>query len=291
MIYDYIIPPEAMEIAREMAEEGNRLSGAPIQRLIDDRFYWPKFADHLRQIERYGGTADGKIILEIGCGVGAFLLFAAKNRAIKKAWGIEKPDASCAYGRSHEAARLMMQANHIANVEIVKGIGESLPYSDASADIVFSSNVLEHVEDPKRVMDEAWRVLAPGGVMQMVVPNYGSWWEGHYGILWLPFLNKFFGKRYLRLLGCDPSALADLQLIRPGFFIRWERSKTDLRRITMGQEIFAERLRTFDPGYANLPRLASLLRWVRRMRLQSLLARCFNLCRMYSPIVYTARKT
>lgn len=289
--YPYIIPPEAIEIARGMAEKGHSLSGVPVQQLIDDRFYWPKFEDHLRQIERFGGTIDGKTILEIGCGVGAFLLFAAKNRAIKQGWGIEKSDVGGAYGQSYKAARLLMEANHITTVEIAEGVGEYLPYPDASADIVFSSNVLEHVQDPERVMDEAWRVLSPGGILQAVVPNYASWWEGHYGIIWLPFLNKFFGRWYLRLLGRDPDDFMDLRLIRSSFFLRWERSKKNLQRITMGEDIFTERLESFDAGYANLTRLAPILLFVRRFRLQSVLARCLNACRMYTPIVYTARKS
>ena len=278
-----------------MAEQGHRLSGTPVPHLAGDRFYWPKFEDHLRQIERFSGTLDDKTILEIGCGVGAFLLFVAKQRAIKKAWGIEPPGALGPYGGSYDAARLLMEANHVAEVEITQGRGESLPYPDASIDIVFSSNVLEHVENPERVMNEAWRVLAPGGILQMVVPNYASWWEGHYGVMWLPILNKRFGRWYLRLLGRDPYALADLQLIRPGFFLRWERSRPDrsqrdLQRISMGEEIFAERLQRFDSDYANLARLKRLLLLARRLRLQSTIARCMNVCRMYTPIVYTARK-
>ncbi len=290
MAYDYSIPSQVMEIVRRMAEKGHRLSGVSQDRLVDDRFYWPKFEDHLCQIERYSATINGKTILEIGCGIGAFLLFVSKNRMIKKAWGIETSDTDGAYGKSHEAARLLMEANHVTTVEIAEGVGEALPYADASADIVFSSNVLEHVQDPRRVMDEAWRVLAPGGILQIAVPNYGSWWEGHYGIVWLPFLNKFFGQWYLRLLGRDPSFLLDLQMIRPSFFARWECTKEDIQRMSMGEEIFAERLENFDPDYANLGRLKSLLRIVRWFGLQSVMAWCLNACRMYTPIVYTARK-
>ena len=56
------------------------------------------------------------------------------------------------------------------------------PFPTSYFDVVYSSNVLEHVNEPPKVIGEIIRVLKPGGHAQIVVPNYGSWWEGHYGI-------------------------------------------------------------------------------------------------------------
>ena len=44
------------------------------------------------------------------------------------------------------------------------GLGESIPYPDASFDLVFADNVFEHLPDPARVFAEVARVLRPGGV-------------------------------------------------------------------------------------------------------------------------------
>lgn len=46
-----------------------------------------------------------------------------------------------------------------------------LPYPDASFDLIFSSWVLEHVEDPATVSAELMRVLKPGGYLCAVTPN------------------------------------------------------------------------------------------------------------------------
>lgn len=47
--------------------------------------------------------------------------------------------------------------------------GEHLPFDDASFDIVLSDNVIDHAEDPQRIVDEMTRVLKPGGLLYFTV--------------------------------------------------------------------------------------------------------------------------
>jgi len=49
-------------------------------------------------------------------------------------------------------------------------VNQNLPFRDASFDVVFSLNVLEHVNDPWCCADEIMRVLKPGGIVYAVVP-------------------------------------------------------------------------------------------------------------------------
>jgi len=51
------------------------------------------------------------------------------------------------------------------------GRGESIPYEDASFDLVFAANVLEHLVDPDAVFTEVRRVLKPGGRFLFKTPN------------------------------------------------------------------------------------------------------------------------
>jgi SAM-dependent methyltransferase len=55
---------------------------------------------------------------------------------------------------------------------IVDYDGAAIPLPDASADVVFSSNVLEHVPDLARLHAEIRRVLAPGGCCVHVLPTH-----------------------------------------------------------------------------------------------------------------------
>ena len=51
------------------------------------------------------------------------------------------------------------------------GSAESIPWPDATFDLVFSANVLEHLENPRAVFNEVLRVLKPGGAFLIKTPN------------------------------------------------------------------------------------------------------------------------
>jgi len=54
-------------------------------------------------------------------------------------------------------------------VPTVQAEGERLSFEDASFEIVLSDNVVDHAEDPRRIVEEISRVLAPGGLFYFTV--------------------------------------------------------------------------------------------------------------------------
>src|SRR5436190_14960421 len=48
--------------------------------------------------------------------------------------------------------------------------GKKIPFPDGEFDYVFSTEVMEHVPEPKDFLNEIYRVLKPGGVLIMTVP-------------------------------------------------------------------------------------------------------------------------
>jgi SAM-dependent methyltransferase len=76
--------------------------------------------------------------------------------------------------------------------------GLSLPLRDAAADITFSSNVLEHVPDPLRMITEMVRVTKPGGLIYLAYTNWYSPWGGHELSPWHYLGAGYAERRYAR---------------------------------------------------------------------------------------------
>jgi predicted SAM-dependent methyltransferase len=57
-------------------------------------------------------------------------------------------------------------------VDLIADLDQPWPFEDGSAGFVLASHVFEHLAEPVHFMSEAWRVLEPGGVLQVCVPYY-----------------------------------------------------------------------------------------------------------------------
>jgi ubiquinone/menaquinone biosynthesis C-methylase UbiE len=64
-------------------------------------------------------------------------------------------------------ARRAAAAMGVANVGFVEGEADRLPFAEASFDVVISNGVIDLVPDKDAVFSELYRVLAPGGRMQI----------------------------------------------------------------------------------------------------------------------------
>jgi SAM-dependent methyltransferase len=110
-----------------------------------------------RCLKAYSHLFAGKDLLEIGSGTGAQLELLAT--VCNSAVGIEVPDGP--YSPS-------------PNVRIIKYDGKHIPFPDASFDVIFSSNVMEHIADEGSIHREMKRVLRNGGVAVHILPS-ASW--------------------------------------------------------------------------------------------------------------------
>jgi ubiquinone/menaquinone biosynthesis C-methylase UbiE len=148
----------------------------------------------------YGIEVRGRSVLDLGAGLGSMseelVLQGATTFAIEpgEAW------ASICERRA---------GRHGGSYTLHRSVGESLPFDNDSMDLVVSNQVLEHVNDPRQVLTEVYRVLKPGGYFYLSCENYLAFKEGHYKIFWLPMLPKSVGSVYLRLRGRDPAFLQE----------------------------------------------------------------------------------
>ncbi len=103
--------------------------------------------------------------LEVGCGAGRFLRGLALARP-----GLQL----CGADLSHAA--LAHAADRSPGLELRRVVppGDVLPAADAEFDALLALDVLEHVSDPGRLVEEMRRVLADGGVLHLHVPCEGD---------------------------------------------------------------------------------------------------------------------
>ena len=63
---------------------------------------------------------------------------------------------------------------HNIKADIVANLNEPLPIEDSVADTVLSFSVIEHLSEPQLMLNEAYRILKPGGALILQVP--WQWW-------------------------------------------------------------------------------------------------------------------
>ncbi|MDP8927615.1 MAG: class I SAM-dependent methyltransferase [Actinomycetota bacterium] len=112
----------------------------------------------------------------------------------------------------------------------IVGDGSRLPVRDASVDVCYSSNVLEHVPDPWGMLEELVRVVRVGGVVFLSFTNWYSPWGGHETSPWHFLGGERAALRYERRHGHPPKNRygATLFPVHISQVLRWLRSRSDL---------------------------------------------------------------
>lgn len=112
---------------------------------------------HLVQPLPPGGT-----VVDVGSGAGTDLLLAALQVGpAGRAIGVDMTESMAA--RARDGA----QTAGLANVEVRIGDATALPLEDGSVDVLISNGVFNLVPDKDRAMAEMFRVLKPGGRLQL----------------------------------------------------------------------------------------------------------------------------
>lgn len=117
-----------------------------------------------RTLEARVGPLAGQHVADIGCGPGWYT-HALRRRGADVLPIDYSEDELALAGEWPEGA--------------IVGDAMDLPLADGSLDGIFSSNMLEHVPDARRVLAEFERVLLPGGWAYVSWTNWYSPWGGH----------------------------------------------------------------------------------------------------------------
>ena len=123
----------------------------------------PAFDTYVRVQDTLEKVPPGTRVLDIGCNSGGLgrRLIAEKGCEM---FGVDISPA-------------LIERAREKGYEAYAGPAEELRYDDESFDVVVISELLEHVHDPRPILEQARRVLRPGGLLLGDVPTE----EGHWG--------------------------------------------------------------------------------------------------------------
>ncbi len=216
-------------------------------------------------------------LLEIGFKNGYFLE-ACRHRGIE------------ATGTEINAAYYASTRQRSPELDLVLCEGQTIPLPDATYDYVVSFQVLEHVASIETVLRECLRVLKPGGLMYHVCPNYQSFYEGHYKVIWCPYFNRAAGRAYLKLLGRYKPHYETLNLVKPGPVARVAKQLGgDV--VSVGKEQFLGQFNDRNIELLDVKLLQRLARGMQRLGpISHLLLRAFTVMNWHYPIRLIARK-
>jgi SAM-dependent methyltransferase len=144
-------------------------------RLGHPSYMWRFGQDRRLDLIRRYVDFDGARVLDIGCGIGAYIKKFTALQA--RAFGVDVDVDKLADARAEKNLDLLAVS-----------VSESLPFPDNFFDAVLLHEVIEHVADDRQTIREAHRVVKPGGRVVVFAPNRLYPFETH---------GAYFGKRYI----------------------------------------------------------------------------------------------
>lgn len=114
-------------------------------------------------LEKY--SPQMRSMLEIGCGTG-FVLSGVARRF---------PDAAL-YGSEVLVSGLGFAAARVPKAEFMQMDARDIPYAE-EFDVIGAFDVIEHIEEDERVIEQAAEALKPGGLLALTVPQHAWLWS------------------------------------------------------------------------------------------------------------------
>lgn len=129
-------------------------------------------------------------LLDVGSSTG--IIDSVLAQKFGEVWGIDIDKVGISFAKKEFRK---------TNLHFEVGSALDLRFKDNSFDVVICTHVYEHVDDPKKLFKEIYRVLRPGGICYFAAINALWPMEPHYNLLFLSWLPKKVANCYVRLFG------------------------------------------------------------------------------------------
>ncbi|MGH9172175.1 MAG: class I SAM-dependent methyltransferase [Acidimicrobiales bacterium] len=232
-----------MSTPRTLRRSVRLLSAFRYEQTDPDRFYDMIASDAVTYVGDHVGLRGARVV-DVGGGAGYFtkafraagsVCFVVEPSAAELTWRGAAPDGA------------------------LLGDGYSLPFRTGSADLVVSSNVLEHVARPYDMIDELARVARPGGHVWLSYTNWYGPWGGHETSPWHLAGGHWASRRYEARYGHPPKNLLGESLFRVhvGTTLRYVNNHPALEVV--------QAIPRYHPGFAKgilkVPGVRELVTW------------------------------
>jgi SAM-dependent methyltransferase len=249
---------------QERCASANKLPLEEVARRID--IYTGEIATGLALLD--GLELRGKRVLEVGAGLG-LLSIHLKQQGINVT-ALEP--GSGGFDFNATTGKLIRDQTGVDGLPVWDCPAEDLtPDTHGQFDVIFSSNVLEHIPQMDIALKAMLAVLKPDGVMIHTCPNYRIPYEPHYGLPLVPFAPR-------ATVGLMPSLKKDdlwrsLNFVTYGDIVRF--CRTNDASVSFDRELLHQAFKRLDgeavfrdrqPGY-----LRATLSILKRLRLLDLL--------------------
>lgn len=207
--------------------------------LGEPSYVWRSGQERRLDLIRRHQPVEGRWVLDLGCGIGTFV------RRFREL-------TPHAYGVDISTERVLEGSRSVPG--LLASTSEQLPFRDGVFDLVLLNEVIEHVRDDRRTLEEALRVTRPGGRVVIYAPNRGYPFETH-GIV----VSGAYRFGNFPLVNYLPARLRDRLVPHARVY-----GAAAMRRLCRGLPAVVERHGYVYPGFDNVaarrPALARVVR-------------------------------
>ena len=167
--------------------------------------------NHIEQLQQHVPNLLKRNMLDVGSGGGKFLNLARR------------------YGATVEG--IEYNAERARETGVIQGIGEAMPFLDGQFGFLNISEVIEHCQNPKKLLQESFRVLETNGFAYVSIPCRFGLYDPHYHLPFVNLLPRFLSDFVVRVLREEKGTGAGAQKLSEMHYMTYNQAEKLLKEV------------------------------------------------------------